>query len=333
MGLPSETSVSVDSRQAWLVEPGRFEIRNVEISPQPVDVLVKVRVCGLCTWELNHWKGKLGQCPQSLGHEVSGVVAATGAAVLPEQFAEGDLVTGLVAPSAGFADYALIPHEDCIKLDENVPLDEALGEPLKCVVTVLRCADPEAGDVGVILGCGSMGLWCVQALAGSQIAALVAVDIDDRKLSLAKKFGATHTINPQACDAVAHVEELSDGHMADFVIEGTGHPETLNNCADYLRLGRGKLVLMSSHEDGGAGFDWRKPQAKAAQILIAHPAYSLDTRDDLRRTRLLLNKGTFASREVITHRFALEQIEEAFRTLENKPAGYIKGVVDFGRQR
>lgn len=316
------------SRQAWLVEPGRFEIRDVEISPGPKDVLVKVRVCGLCTWELNHWKGKLGQCPQTLGHEVAGTVAAAGPAVPAGLFAEGQHVTGLVSPGAGFADYALMPYRECIKLAGGVALDEALGEPLKCVVTTIRGAGSEAGDIGVIIGCGSMGLWCIQAIAGCHVAALVAVDVDDRKLELAKRFGATHTINPRAEDVAGVIEAISGGHMADFVIEGTGRPETLNDCGDYLRLGRARLVLMSSHEEGDTAFDWRKLQAKGARVLVTHPAYALDSLDDLRRACLLLDRGTFSSGEIITHRFALGQMEEAFRALESKPAGYIKGVVD-----
>lgn len=327
--MGNHSGKSVKSRQAWLVEPGRFEIRDVEILPGAEDVLVKVRVCGLCNWELNHWKGKIGSCPQTLGHEIAGTVIDSGSVVPSDIFKKGQPVTGFVSPMAGFADYALIPYKDCIKLAANVPLNETLGEPLACAVTTLRGAGAETGDVGVVFGCGPMGLWCIQGLAGKNLAALIAIDLDTKKLSLARQFGATHIVNPKESKVAESIAEVSESHGADFVIEGTGHPQTLNDCIDSLRVGRGRLILMSSHEEGNIPFDWRKTQAKGVQILVTHPAYALDIRDNLRRACLLLNRGTFNSKEIISHSFTLKNIGDAFKTLENKPAGYIKGVIDF----
>lgn len=320
--------MSFKTRQAWLVAPGRFEIREAEINPGWEDVVVKVRACGLCNWEQNHWKGKLGTCPQTLGHEVAGTIVAIGQGIPKGQFYEGQPVTGFVNPMAGFADYALMYRYNCVPLAGNVPLDEALGEPLSCVVTTLRGAAPEAGDIGVIVGCGPMGLWCIQGLAGNQLGQIIAVDVNPHRLSLARKFGATQTVNPSEEDAVEKIRQWSNWHMADFVIEGTGSPRVLNHCADYLRNGRGRLILMSSHEEGDLAFDWRKVQVKGAQIFVTHPAFSTDPCDTLRRASLLINKGTFRSTEIISHRFPLERIEEAFKTLEHKPADYIKGIVD-----
>lgn len=54
---------------------------------------------------------------------------------------------------------------------------------------------PQAADYGVVLGCGPMGMWCIQALAGNYLAGLIAIDVDDAKLEMAKGFGATATIN------------------------------------------------------------------------------------------------------------------------------------------
>ena len=69
------------TKRAILVEPGRFEIEELDIAPKPGQVLVKIEVCGLCNWEKNHWKGLLGKCPQSLGHEWAGTVVETGGVV------------------------------------------------------------------------------------------------------------------------------------------------------------------------------------------------------------------------------------------------------------
>lgn len=63
------------TRQAWLVEPKRFELRETELSPGPGQLLLKIAVCGLCNWEQNHWLEQLGKYPQTLGHEWSGTAS------------------------------------------------------------------------------------------------------------------------------------------------------------------------------------------------------------------------------------------------------------------
>jgi len=314
------------TRQAVLVEPKRFELREAELAPGPGQLLVKVAVCGLCNWEQNHWLGQLGTCPQTLGHEWAGTVEEVGAGVAA--FAVGDRVTGLPDSLSGFADYLVTGAATCFKLAPEIETVHALGEPLKCVVTVLRAAAPEAGDIGVVLGCGPMGLWCLQGMTGKLLSALIAVDVSPAKLELARRCGATHLINPKTEDAVACIREISSGRMADFVIEGTGVPELMGAAASYLKTGRGRLTLMSSHERAAREFDCRVVQNQGIVIAGAHPSFSLDQTDDMRRTVLLLNNGVFQMDGIISHRFPLERIQEAFEALEHKPADYIKGVVN-----
>jgi threonine dehydrogenase-like Zn-dependent dehydrogenase len=313
------------TRQAVLTAPKRFELREAELTPGQGQLLLKVAVCGLCNWEQNHWIGQLGTCPQTLGHEWAGTVAEIGAGV--SGFAVGDRVTGMPDSLSGFADYLVVGAANCFKLAPEIETAHALGEPLKCVVTVMRAAAPEAGDVGVVLGCGPMGLWCLQGLAGKLLGALIAVDVSPAKLELARRSGATCLINPKAEDAVARIREISGGRMADFVIEGTGIPELMGEAANYLKTGRGRLVLMSSHERAAREFDWRTVQNKGIAVAGAHPSYSLDQTDDMRRAVRLLNNGAFRMDGIISHRFPLDRIQEGFETLERKPADYIKGVV------
>ena len=193
-------------------------------------------------------------------------------------------------------------------------------------MTVLRATAPEPGDFGVVLGVGPMGMWCVQALAGKSLAGLIAIDIDDTKLAMAKQFGATHVINSKKEDPLARIRQITDGHMADFVIEGTGINAVFNAAQDYLRAGRGRLILMSSHHDSGE-FDFRKAIDLCAEIIVPHPGYSTDPWDDFRRTVQLINNGTFVTKPLVTHEFKLSEINLAFELLEHKPAGFNKGIV------
>ncbi len=315
----------MQSRRAFLVEPHKMEIREVDVSPQPGEILVRIAVCGLCNWELNHWHGILGTPPQPLGHEWAGEVVELGEGI--DDVTVGDYVTGFLVGQHGFSDYACAPRGSYFKLAPSVKPTDALGEPLACVTNVVRASEPQVGDFGVILGCGPMGLWCTQILQGSPLAALVAIDTQDWRLDLARKYGATHTLNPRTEDAVARLTEITGGHLADFVIEGTGVPAVLQQACQYLRTGQGRLSVMSTHEEVGPAFDWRDLMAKGIQIRGTHPAWALSMQEELRRAVLLLNQGVFHMEDIITHRFPLENIQGAMETLEHKPEGYLKGAV------
>ncbi len=314
------------TKRAFLVEPKKFEVREVDIAPEKDQLMVKITACGLCNWELNHWSGLIGEYPQSVGHEWAGEVVEMGSKC--EGFQIGDKVTILPDSLTGFSEYACVGYKNAFKLNADADCRYTLGEPLKCITTVLRGTKAEFGDYGVIVGCGPMGLWCVQGLAGNFLGGLIAVDVDPAKLELAKKFGATHTINSKEQNAVEEINKITGGHMADFVIEGTGIPMVLNQCIPYLKnSGRGRLVLMSSHEKAADSFDFRDAIGKSIELIVAHPGYSVDQLDDLRRAVDMLNKGIFDLHEMISHTFKLDDIQTAFETLEHKPADYIKGIV------
>ena len=316
-------------KRAYLVKERKFEIVEENIVPQKGQLLVKVELCGLCNWELNFWKGTgdyYTNYPRVIGHEWAGVVVELGEGVT--DYKVGDKVTVLPGDVfEGFAEYVAVNESECFKLNDDAVLLNSMGEPLKCIATVISAAEPQYGDYGVVFGCGAMGLWCVQALCGNLLAGLIAVDIDDKKLELAKKFGATHTINSKTENVTERIKEITKGHMADFVIEGTGNENLLSGCADYLKL-KGRLVVMSSYEDICDKFDFRPIFYHGLDVRCAHPTHSKNgALGDMTRSVALINNGVFRNEEIVTHRFRLEEINEAFEALENKPKGYIKGVV------
>ena len=312
------------TRQAVLAEPGRFEFREVDLVPGPGQVLVKVAACGLCNWELTHWRGITGTCPQTLGHEWTGIVAETGEGV--SKLKVGDPVA--VQPSlglAGFADYALNTEDTTFRLDESVDVKYAIAEPVKCVTTVLQAAAPVVGDYGAVVGCGPMGLWSIMGLKIGNLGALIAIDMSEERLELARNYGATHTVNIAKEDAVARIQEITDGHLCDFVIEGSGAPGVLENCFKYIRFHRGRICLMSSAAP--SKLDMTEAVERGCIINVTHPQFSHDQADDLRRAIMLINNGTYQIKDFITHEFALEDIQQAFEFYSQKPQGYMKGIV------
>lgn len=279
------------TRVAILVKPGKFEIGEAELTCGDDQIMIKTAYCGLCNWELNHWHGNIGPYPQQVGHEWCGRVVEVGKNV--SGLKVGDKVTALpYACTKGFADYIVSDADKCFHIREEVDLINAMGEPLKCIVTVLSGCQPKAGDYGVIVGCGPMGLWMTQGLRSNMLAALIAVDMDDDKLKMAKKLGATHTINIQKENATEVIARITNGNMADFVVEGTGRPEVMNDCCKYAGI-RGKVLLMSSHERAAQQFDFREMIDKGLTIIGTHPPYSIDQLDDRRRAVNMINNGTF----------------------------------------
>lgn len=313
------------TKRAYLTEPGRFQLGEAEVQAGPGELLLKIEACGLCTWELNHYHGRIGETPMSLGHEFVGTVAALGEGAAG--FAVGDLVTGLPAELEGFSEYMAVPASRCVKVAPQIRPEHALGEPLKCIVTVLRAAAPEAGDYGVVIGAGPMGLWAIQGLAGKLLSGLIAVDVDPAKLELAASCGATHTVNPLQENAAEAVRRITNGHMADFVIEGTGNTKVINDGIGLLKTGRGRLILMSSYKAPAEGLDVVGLVERSAELRVPHPAYSINELDDLRRAVEMLNNGVFRLDGIVSHRFALDDIQAAFEALDRRPAGYLKGVV------
>jgi len=315
-------------KRAYLVEPRKFELYEVDEEPGDGQVMIKIAACGLCNWELNFWDGTLNfqGYPHKLGHEFSGEVVAVGPGC--RNLKTGDKVSAVDRGFGGFAGYRVTNEAACEKLADEVDPKYAMGEPQKCILTVLRATAPEAADFGVILGCGPMGMWCIQALAGNLLAGIIAVDIDQTKLDMAKGFGATHIINSIENDVVEQIREITGGHMADFVIEGTGIPSLLNDAQDYLKVGRGsRLVLMSSHHGPCPEFDFRKAIDRGMEIIVAHPPMAQSESDDFRRAVNYINNGVFKNKELVSHEFKLSEIQKAFETLEHKPADFMKGIV------
>ena len=310
-------------RAAFIAGFRSIEVREVETVCGDDEVIVKVASCGLCNFELNHFKLILGGGDGRIGHEAAGVIVEVGRNVIDWKI--GDRVSASLILGS-FADYAAVPAADLERIDDHIDLTKVLGEPLRCIITVVSAANPKPGDIGVIVGAGPMGLWCVQALSKGFLTELIVIDINDDNLALAAKMGATRTINSAKEDAVAKVSEYTGGRMADFCIEGTGVPEVLLPCAHYLRE-RGRLILSSSHEREAKSADLRLITGKGLTLHGAHPGYSADLRDDFVRAAAFINKGIFHMDDIITHTFGLSQIQQAFETLDNKPKGYIKGIV------
>jgi threonine dehydrogenase-like Zn-dependent dehydrogenase len=137
----------------------------------------------------------------------------------------------------GMADYMVFPKEALVyTISRELPAQHAaFTEPLSCALHAVERAQIKFEDVVVVAGCGPIGLGMVAGAASKNPAEVIALDVAPRKLDLAKRCGATRTINVAQDDPVAAVKELTEGYGADVYIDGTGHPSAVGQGLNLLR--------------------------------------------------------------------------------------------------
>jgi len=316
----------IRSRFAVLTEIGKLELQEETLSWSADEMLVRVEACGLCQYDAAYFKGLVGAVPQRLGHEPVGIVEAVGRNVT--SFVPGDRVTGLFGHLFSFATYVVARPEEAVKVPLDIPAEILLGEPVKCISTIVRAANPQYGDTVLVMGAGFMGLLTIAGLASPALRALIAVDLDARRLRHASDAGATHTLDGADPRLLDRIRDITDGRGVDVAVELTSHPDPVQNAARALRSGgRPRYVLAGWHGKPGE-YVLRNWTTVGAEILCAHPKFSLDPMEDLRRGVDGIIRGVLPMKSVVTHRFRLDDIQEAFETMVSGRDGYIKGVIN-----
>lgn len=313
-------------KQSVLIQPRKSEVWEAPIPTiGPKDVLIRVRVCGVCASELHGpWKNP-PSLPWKMGHEVVGEVVEVGEEV--EDSRPQMVVTGLV--SQGFAEYVLAPHTHLIPVPEGVPYEFALGEPLSCVISAVRRIPLELGDTVAIVGVGFMGLLTLQAIRLRGPARIIAVDTREEALELAKSLGADEVYIPQEIPSrlkMVHWENLGRGFGVDVAVEASGTQAALTLASEIVRE-HGTLSIVGYHQNGPRTIDMQLWNWKAISVVNAHERRVDFQMDCMRRGLNLLKAGKITMEPLITHRYSLDQVDQAFTDLETKPKGFIKGII------
>ncbi len=312
-------------RQAVLTGPRRFAIEELPV-PEigPDEVLLRVAACGVCASELDIYQGAAGHAsyPWRPGHEVSGVVERAGARVAAP--APGDPVAVFVT-TAGYGEYVAVPAAHCFPAGD-VPLELALGEPLACAVNAVELAGIALADDVVIVGAGFMGQLVIRLVQLRGPRRLIVADTRDDALARAASAGATATVNPAREPLAERMLELTDGAGADVTIEFTGTQGALEVIGACTRMS-GTLVVAGYHQGPPrqvplADWNWN-----AFRIANAHFRDVATILRGLRAGMRLVSSGRLSLEGLVTHRFPLASIDEAFRTAIEKPEGFVKATV------
>ena len=324
-------------------------IQNVPTpSPGAGDLLVRVAGCGVCHTDLHyvdHGTPTFKPPPLVLGHEVAGTVAEVGADVTDfnvgdavllaavqscggceacrigrENLCENGIMLGNHA-DGGYAEYVVAPARDSFHLPPEIPVVEgsiiadAITTPYHAVVNRGKV---KPGDRVVVVGCGGVGLNVVQVAAavGAQV---VAVDLSEQKLDWATRLGAVAVVNASGSDRVGKEVRRLTGGGAHVAFEVVGRADTQQTALSSLRTG-GRLVLV--------GYSPEKMALNAGRVMFRELEVvgSLGCRPvDYPRVIELVRQGRICLEPLVTHRFDLEDIGEAFETLRSGEA--IRAVV------
>lgn len=327
----------MEHRVAVFAGPSRWELRSEPVPrPNPGEVLVRLRSCGLCTMEQRLWQGLQTDYPIAPGHEAAGVVVeAHPEGVL--EVAAGDRVAvafldrcmqcdfcrrgethlctgkfvgrapGRLRRIGGLSDHVVVPAWKLFPMPESVSFDEiALCEPIACVIHSLHKADPSFGDDVLVIGGGTMGHLHL-LLARLRGARVFVSDPDPDKRRLAEEHGATAAFDAET--AVEEVRERTRGRGVDVVFVTYGNRHTAAQASEVVRAGGRVIYYGSFPADAELGFT---PRRLHGQEIVLDGARSQTLADWYQATRLVAS-GILNARHLISARYPLEQLDRALQ--------------------
>lgn len=346
-------------RAAVLFGPGDIRVTDRPVPvPGPDEVLVKVAMCGTCGTDLKIFDGHFPQTPPfgefTPGHEWAGTVAAVGSGV--DEFAPGDRVcieahsgcgrcdnclTGKytaclnygnpakghrasgMTTDGGFAEYAV--HHVSALYPLPSPLSFEDGVLITTAGTGLYGLDVAGGYVAgldiVVFGPGPVGLATVQVLKALGAAQVILVGTRESRLELGKRLGADHVINVRKTDPARAIDDLTGGAGADLTIECSGSVDAPQLCGQVTK--RGGKILVVAFYPSPITFDLSAIVRKDITIYTSRG----EGGNNVKRAVALAAAGKLHGAEMVTHRFPLEEIAEAFRVVRERDGDPVKVVI------
>ncbi|HDR51708.1 MAG TPA: galactitol-1-phosphate 5-dehydrogenase [Mariniphaga anaerophila] len=246
-------------------------------APAPNEVLIEVKAAGICGSDVHGMDGSTGRRipPVIMGHEAAGVIVSSGEKVL--NWKPGDRVTfdstiyrlddwftrkGLYNLSddrmvlgvscaefkkdGAFAEYVTVPEHILYKLPGNVSFEHAaMVEPVAVALHAINLTDISLNDTVVVGGAGMIALFVIQLLKLHGCGQIIAFDIDQDRLELAKKLGATHVFHAEKANVAEDVKKLTQGRGADIGFEVVGISPVIKSVIESVRKG-GQVTLVGN---------------------------------------------------------------------------------------
>ena len=338
-------------KAAVLHAPADLRVEDVLVPNDlgEAEVLIKVAACGICGSDIGRvMVTGTYRFPTIPGHEFAGTVERVGAGV--SHLEPGDKVA--VAPlmpcgacddcargnyslcedynflgsrtDGAFAQYLKAPVQNVLKVPDNVSLEVAATiEPAAIILHGIHKVDLSLGDAVVVVGCGALGYFALQFAKLSGAQPLIAVDVDEDKLELAREVGADVCINPAKTDALVAIKEATKGRGVALALEAAGN-DAGRDLSILACTKQGKVVLYgTAYGDvtfSKAAFD--KVVREEVEVIGSWNSYSVPfPGKEWFDIMGLLEAGRLDVEPLITHRASLDEAPEIFRKLKDRSFG------------
>jgi S-(hydroxymethyl)glutathione dehydrogenase/alcohol dehydrogenase len=263
--------------------------------------------------------GFCGSCEQCLsGHPnvcVGGLVARR--TTTTPRVAQSGEALGQFAGIGSYAERMLLHENSVVKIDPDLPLESAalVGcGVLTGVGAVLRTSGMEAGQTVAVFGCGGVGLSAVQGARIGGARRIIAVDVFDSKLEMAKRLGATDTINATGIDPAKAVRDLTNGAGVDHAFEVVGDPTLVRRAVESLAI-RGTATIVGVPPAGAVfeiPFSAIRPECRVQTSRMGSNRFRID----IPRYLEFYRQGRLKLDEMVSRRGRLADINDAFRAMK-----------------
>lgn len=302
------------------------------------DVQIKVKQVGICGSDMHiyHGTNPLATYPRIVGHEVAGEIIGLGSAVRELRVGDHVVIEPIrycgkcyacrkgrhnvcsqlsvfgVHEDGGMRKVIVLPEKQVHMVDASLDWDEVMmSEPYTIGAQAVWRGNVQAGDTVLVQGSGPVGI-CILKMAKLAGATVMITDLNDGRLQFAKENDADYIINAKEESVVDRVFELTNGEGANVVIDAVCIPSTFE-LAVQIASTAGTIVVL--------GFD--DHPSSISQLPITKKELTivgsrLQT-NQFEKVVNLLNEGKLRHNGLITHKFPLEQVQEAFTFVENNP--------------
>lgn len=333
-------------------------VLSLEETENPVietdgDVIVKVTAAAICGSDIHFWEGKAFSVPNFiLGHEFVGVIHETGSAV--RRFKPGDRVAVPAIPycgacdgckqsevykcrqssmfgwrtpkanlSGGQAEYVRVPYAEVglVPIPDHVTDKQALlvGDILSTAYFAVTNGAVKPGDDVAIFGAGPVGLCAVACARLFTPGRIILVDLEDNRLAMGERLGATHLLNPKRDEVAKQIRSITRRGV-DLSIDAVGIPAILEDCINVTAKGG----IISVAGVGPAVFNVNMGAMFMKNLTLKTGFVNLNQMDRLMK---LIALGKLDVSPIITHEMPLDDIVEAYRVFAEREDGCIKVMI------
>jgi Zn-dependent alcohol dehydrogenase len=242
---------------------------------------------------------------------------------------KGERIYQWYGTMATFAEYATGLETNLVKIPQDMPVDRAAL--ISCGViagygAVVNRAKVKPNSSVIVIGAGGVGLNAVQGALFVGAFPIIAIDINDKKLELAKKLGATYTINAKKePDVMKKAMDLNDGRKADYVLEASAGIEILRQA--FLMASKNGTTVVVGHGHGEKMSEWTPVEFCGGKVLTGSAMGAIKSRIEIPRLIELYRHGRYKLDELVSGHYPFDKISDAIADMEKGDA--IRNVVMF----